>query len=400
MHDAVDRAHLQRALALAERSVGLSDPNPRVGCVIAGDGWTAEGFTQRAGGAHAEVAALQAARAAGHDPRGSTVYVTLEPCAHFGRTPPCCDALADAGVGRVVVAVGDPNPLVAGQGLARLRAAGVAVVMAHEADAGVAAAARELNIGFFSRMQRRRPWVRMKVAASFDGRTALANGVSQWITGEAARADGHAWRRRAGAVLTGIGTVLEDDPRLDVRHVPTVLQPLRVVVDARLRTPPAARLLQPPGDVLIYHAGDGAHAAHGADAGDTTGTADGADATAARAAALRERGAELVALPDAHGKVDLAAMLLDLGRRDVNELHVEAGHKLNASLLRTGRVDELLVYLAPKLIGIGREMAAFGPLERLADALPLRWHAVDRVGDDLRILARLPCAAEVDRAGA
>lgn len=383
MHDAVDRPHLQQALALAQRSIALSDPNPRVGCVIVGAGWTAEGFTQRAGGAHAEVAALQAARAAGHDPRGSTVYVTLEPCAHFGRTPPCCDALIDAGVDRVVVAVGDPNPLVAGQGLARLRAAGVAVQMAD--DAGVAAAAHELNIGFFSRMQRRRPWVRMKVAASFDGRTALANGVSQWITGEAARADGHAWRRRAGAVLTGIGTVLEDDPRLDVRHVPTVLQPLRVVVDARLRTPPTARLLQPPGDVLIYHAADGAD------------TGDAAD-TAGRAAALRERGAELVPLPDAHGKVDLRAMLLDLGRRDVNELHVEAGHRLNASLLRTGWVDELLVYLAPKLIGIGREMAAFGPLEQLADALPLRWHAVDRVGDDLRIVARLPAAAEVDAA--
>lgn len=396
MHDAVDRAHLQQALALAQRSIALSDPNPRVGCVIVGDGWTAEGFTQRAGGAHAEVAALQAARAAGHDPRGSTVYVTLEPCAHFGRTPPCCDALADAGVGRVVVAVGDPNPLVAGQGLARLRTAGVAVQMADEADAGVAREARELNIGFFSRMQRRRPWVRMKVAASLDGRTALANGVSQWITGEAARADGHAWRRRAGAVLTGIGTVLEDDPRLDVRHVPTVLQPLRVVVDARLRTPPTARLLQPPGDVLIYHAADGAHGAHGADTADTADTV----VAAGRAAALRERGAELVALPDAHDKVDLAAMLLDLGRRGVNELHVEAGHKLNASLLRTGRVDELLVYLAPKLIGIGREMAAFGPLEQLADALPLRWHAVERVGDDLRIVARLPCAAEVDHGGA
>jgi diaminohydroxyphosphoribosylaminopyrimidine deaminase/5-amino-6-(5-phosphoribosylamino)uracil reductase len=372
---AEDASPMHRALDLARQSIGLSDPNPRVGCVIAGEGWTAEGFTQQAGGPHAEVVALRAARDVGRDPRGATVYVTLEPCAHFGRTPPCCDALVEAGVGRVVVAVGDPNPLVAGEGLARLRAAGIAVDLAGE---DVARAARELNIGFFSRMLRRRPWVRMKIAASLDGRTALDNGVSQWITGEAARADGHAWRRRAGAVLTGIGTVLEDDPRLDVRRVPTVLQPLRVVVDARLRTPPTARLLEPPGDVLIYHADD----------------------DAARAAALRARGAELVRLPDAQGKVDLAAMLSDLGRRDINELHVEAGHKLNASLLATGRVDELLLYLAPKLIGLGREMAAFGPLARLDDALPLRWHAVDRIGDDLRVIARLPAASELDPSAA
>ncbi|HMR68821.1 MAG TPA: bifunctional diaminohydroxyphosphoribosylaminopyrimidine deaminase/5-amino-6-(5-phosphoribosylamino)uracil reductase RibD, partial [Rubrivivax sp.] len=230
------------ALALAERSIGLSDPNPRVGCLIVGDGWRAEGFTQEAGGAHAEVMALRAARAAGHDPRGSTVYVTLEPCAHHGRTPPCCDALVDAGVARVVAAVGDPNPLVAGQGLARLRTAGIAVDMA---AAPLAVQARAINIGFFSRMQRGRPWVRMKVAASLDGRTALPNGTSQWITGQAARADGHAWRKRSGAVLTGIGTVLADDPRLDVRMVEALHQPLRVVVDSRLRTPPTARLLSP-----------------------------------------------------------------------------------------------------------------------------------------------------------
>jgi diaminohydroxyphosphoribosylaminopyrimidine deaminase / 5-amino-6-(5-phosphoribosylamino)uracil reductase len=251
---APDDELLRAALRLARRSIGLSDPNPRVGCVVVGAGWRAEGFTQEAGGPHAEIVALRAARDAGHDPRGSTVFVTLEPCAHHGRTPPCCDALVDAGVARVVVAVGDPNPLVAGQGLARLRAAGIAVEMADEA---VAREARALNIGFFSRMQRGRPWVRMKVAASLDGRTALANGVSQWITGEAARADGHAWRKRAGAVLTGIGTVLEDDPRLDVRHVATARQPLRVVVDARLQTPPTARLLAPPGAVLIYTAADG-----------------------------------------------------------------------------------------------------------------------------------------------
>ncbi|HYN58099.1 MAG TPA: bifunctional diaminohydroxyphosphoribosylaminopyrimidine deaminase/5-amino-6-(5-phosphoribosylamino)uracil reductase RibD, partial [Rubrivivax sp.] len=262
-------------------------------------------------------------------------------------------------------AVADPNPLVGGEGIARLRAAGVTVDLA---EGDLAQAARELNIGFFSRMQRGRPWVRLKVAASLDGRTALENGRSQWITGEAARADGHAWRKRAGAVLSGIGTVLEDDPRLDVRHVPSVLQPLRVVVDARLHTPPGARLLAPPGAVLIYSAAD----------------------QGPQADALRACGAELCCLPDAAGKVELAAMLADLGRRGINELHVEAGHKLNASLLQTGLVDELLLYLAPKLIGLGREMAAFGPLERLDDALPLRWHAVDRVGEDLRVIARLP----------
>jgi diaminohydroxyphosphoribosylaminopyrimidine deaminase/5-amino-6-(5-phosphoribosylamino)uracil reductase len=363
----LDHTRLREALALAHGSIGLSDPNPRVGCVIVDARGNAlgRGATQQAGGPHAEIVALRAARAAGHDLRGSTVYVTLEPCAHHGRTPPCCDALVEAGVARVVLAVADPNPLVAGQGIARLRAAGIAVDLA---DGDVACEARGLNIGFISRMQRSRPWVRLKVAASLDGRTALANGVSQWITGEAARADGHAWRKRAGAVLTGIGTVLEDDPRLDVRHVATTLQPLRVVVDARLQTPPDARLLTPPGAVLIYAAAD-----------------DGP-----RADTLRERGAELCRLPDTAGKVDLAAMLADLGRRGINELHVEAGHKLNASLLKAGLVDELLVYLAPKLIGLGREMAAFGPLERLDDALPLRFHAVDRVGDDLRVLARLP----------
>jgi len=371
-----DRTPLQRALALAELSIGLSDPNPRVGCVIVGAGWCAEGHTQAAGQAHAEVMALRAAHAAGHDPRGSTVYVTLEPCAHHGRTPPCCDALVEAGVGRVVVAVGDPNPQVAGRGLARLRAAGIAVEVV---GGELARTARELNIGFFSRMRRGRPWVRLKAAASLDGRTALANGVSQWLTGEVARADGHAWRRRAGAVLTGVGTVLADDPRLDVRHVPTARQPLRVVVDAPLHTPPSARLLAPPGEVLIYHATPAANATEAADA-------------AARANALRERGAELVGLPDARGKVDLALMLADLGRRGINELHVEAGHKLNASLLATGQVDELLVYLAPRLVGAGHGIAALGPFERLTDTLALRWHAVERVGDDLRLLARLPAA--------
>ena len=362
-----DHHRLHEALSLARRAIGLSEPNPRVGCVIAAaDGRVlASGFTQQAGGPHAEAAALAAARAAGLDPRGATAWVSLEPCAHHGRTPPCSDALVEAGIARVVVACVDPNPLVAGAGLARLRAAGIAVELA---DGELARAARELNIGFFSRMRRGRPWVRLKVAASLDGRTALPDGRSQWITGEAARTDGHRWRKRASALLTGIGTVLEDDPRLDVRHVPTPRQPLRVIVDSRLQTPLQARILDAPGEVLIY-------------------TARSDDPSAQ---ALRDRGAELTALPGTLGKVDLAAMLADLARRGVNELHVEAGHKLNASLLREGLVDELLVYLAPKLLGIGREMAAFGPLQTLAEALPFEFTQVDRIGADLRILARPP----------
>lgn len=358
-----DLAPMARALELAHEAIGLSDPNPRVGCVIVGDGWRAEGHTQQAGGPHAEVMALRACEAAGHDPRGATVYVTLEPCAHHGRTPPCCDALVRAGVRRVVVATRDPFPQVAGQGLQRLRAAGIAVDMGPLGEAS-----RELNIGFFSRVLRGRPWVRMKVAASLDGRTALLNGVSQWITAPAARTDGHAWRKRAGAVLTGVGTVLEDDPRLDVRLVDSARQPLRVVVDSHLQTSPQARIVAPPGSVRFY----------------------AADGPPDAAAALTAAGATVVRCPGPGHKVDLAAMLADLSTLDLNELHVEAGSKLNASLLKAGLVDELLVYLAPKLIGAGRDMAALGPLEQLDDVIGLQWHDVARVGDDLRLLARIP----------
>jgi diaminohydroxyphosphoribosylaminopyrimidine deaminase/5-amino-6-(5-phosphoribosylamino)uracil reductase len=356
-----DTAAMRKALQLAESAIGLSDPNPRVGCVLVGpQGQRAEGHTQAAGQAHAEVMALRAAQAAGWDPRGSTAYVTLEPCAHHGRTPPCCDALVQAGVARVVAALGDPNPLVAGQGFARLRAAGVEVQQGLLEDE-----ARELNIGFLWRMQRGRPWVRLKVAASLDGRTALPDGRSQWITGEAARTDGHAWRRRAGAVLTGVGTVLEDDPRLDVRLVPTARQPLRVIVDSRLQTPPTARILQPPGAVRLYAAAS--------------------DEERRRALSAH---AEITLLPGPQGKVDLPAVLSDLAAQGINELHVEAGHKLNGSFVREGLVDEFLVYLAPKLIGDGREMAAFGPLAALSDAVPLRFVDTLPIGPDLRIRAR------------
>jgi diaminohydroxyphosphoribosylaminopyrimidine deaminase / 5-amino-6-(5-phosphoribosylamino)uracil reductase len=359
----------ERALSLAAQAVGVSDPNPRVGCVVAAanGGLVGEGSTQRAGNAHAEVVAL---RAAGATATGATAYVTLEPCSHHGRTPPCCDALIAAGVAKVVVAIEDPNPQVAGRGIARLRAAGIEV----EVVGGEwGAASRELNIGFFSRMLRGKPWVRMKVAASLDGRTALADGASQWITGEAARADGHAWRKRAGAVLTGIGTVRDDDPRLDVRLVPTDVQPLRVVVDSRLEVGAAARVLQPPGRALVY-----------------TTSSD-----AARIGALTSDHVEVAPLAaDAKGKTDLAAMLADLARRGVNELHVEAGEKLNASLLRAGLVDELLLYVAPRLLGDGRGIAALGSLGALAESLDFEFIDVERVGADLRLRLRPPGRAE------
>jgi len=310
--------------------------------------------------------ALRDAAARGHSVAGATAFVTLEPCAHHGRTGPCCDALAAAGIGRVVASLADPNPLVAGQGFERLRAAGVAVEVGPGAEE-----ARELNIGFFSRMVRKTPWVRLKAAASLDGKTGLRNGVSQWITSEPARADGHAWRARASAVLTGVGTVLEDDPRLDVRLVETTRQPHVVVVDSQLQTPPGARIFMAGRPVWIYAAAQ----------------------DEAKAAALEARGATIAYLPNAQGKVDLAAMLQDLARREVNELHVESGHKLNGSLLREGLVDELLVYLAPKLIGDGLDMAsgihAGGPLADLAGTLPLEFRTIDRIGPDLRIVARV-----------
>lgn len=372
-----DLDHLAAALALAEQAIGLTDPNPRVGCIITsrqGD-VLGTGHTQPAGQAHAEVMALRDVTARGHDARGATAYVTLEPCAHHGRTPPCCDALIAAGVQRLVVALGDPNPLVGGHGLARLQAAGIQTHLLPR-EHPLAVAARELNIGFLSRMERGRPFVRMKIAASLDGRTALHNGVSQWITGPQARADGHAWRRRAGAVLTGIGTAKEDNPRLDVREVPTARQPQRVLVDSRLTLFPEARLLDPPGSLWVYHA-------------QPEGGALGQ--------ALMDRGAELISLPDPNGKVDLTAMIQDLGRRGINELHLEAGNKLNGSLLRTGLVDELLIYLAPMLMGDGRGMVDLGQLTSLAQAP--RYQVVDMrpVGTDLRLRLRPPTGPHPER---
>ena len=354
---------IEECLSLAGLAGFVSSPNPRVGCFIASleESYVGQGHTQQAGGPHAEIMALRDAAARGNSVEGATAYVTLEPCSHHGRTGPCCDALIAAGIKKVVVSIQDPNPLVSGQGIARLRAAGVEV----EVGPG-AAQSRELNIGFFSRMIRKTPWVRMKVAASLDGTTALANGQSQWITSEEARADGHAWRARSCAVLTGIGTVLQDNPRLDVRLVDTPRQPHLVVVDSRLDTPLDAHLFIAGRALYIYAAGQ----------------------NDAKKEALEARGATVVYLPDANGKVDLAAMMQDLARREINELHVEAGSKLNGSLVRAGLVDEFLIYMAPKLLGPGQGMAAFGPLQQLSEAVELQFLSADRVGSDLRVVAR------------
>jgi diaminohydroxyphosphoribosylaminopyrimidine deaminase/5-amino-6-(5-phosphoribosylamino)uracil reductase len=365
---------MQQALVLAAQALWLTSPNPRVGCVITATDGTVlgQGHTQRAGGPHAEIMALRDAQSHGHSVQGATAWVTLEPCAHQGRTGPCCDALASVGIARVVMAMRDPNPLVAGQGMARLAAAGVQTELL-DARSETAVQARELNIGFFSRMERQLPWVRMKVATSLDGQTALQNGQSQWITGPEARADGHAWRARACAVLTGIGTVLEDDPLLNVRGLNAPRQPHLVVVDSRLDMPLNAKLLDTQGSgeqarqIWIY-----------------TATTEHAD----KRAALTARGVTVIDCPGPGGKVELAAMLRDLARREINELHVEAGHKLNGSLIREGLVDEFLVYLAPQLLGPGQGMAHLPALTELSGAVQLAFHAVDRIGPDVRLLLR------------
>jgi diaminohydroxyphosphoribosylaminopyrimidine deaminase/5-amino-6-(5-phosphoribosylamino)uracil reductase len=350
---------MARALALAGRGLYTATPNPRVGCVIVkDDAVLGEGWHERAGAPHAEVNALADARARGHDPRGATLYVTLEPCNHTGRTPPCTDAVIAAGIARVVAAMADPNPT-AGHGGLRLRAAGIAVDIGLLEDE-----ARELNVGFVSRMTSGRPWVRMKAAASLDGRTALASGTSQWITGEAARADGHAWRARACAILTGIGTVRQDDPQLSVRGVATPRQPRRVVIDRHGETPPDARVLAGEGALIV---------------------------TAGARNPRWPSGAEVLALPDRDGRVDLAALMRALGERGANELHVEAGGKLNGALLAAGLVDELLLYLAPCLLGDpARGIAEFRTgLAQLSDRVALTIRDVTRVGDDMRVQARI-----------
>lgn len=359
MFTEADRTHMARALELAERGLYTTTPNPRVGCVIVRDGEVVgEGWHERAGEAHAEVIAL---RAAAERAQGSTVYVTLEPCTHTGRTPPCIEALIDAKVARVIAAMCDPNPLVAGKGFDALRGAGI------EADHGLMETqARELNIGFVSRMTRGRPWVRMKIAASLDGKTALLNGRSQWITGPEARRDAHRWRARACAVLTGIGTVKDDDPQLTVREVETPRQPVRIVVDSRLETPLSARVLA-KGTLIAAATGD-----------------------SAAMSALAGKGAELIVLPNASGKVDLAELVRELARREMNEVHVEAGFRLNGSLLQEGLVDELVVYLAPHLLGdAARGMFHLPQLDDLSGRRELELREMRSVGADIRIIARV-----------
>jgi diaminohydroxyphosphoribosylaminopyrimidine deaminase/5-amino-6-(5-phosphoribosylamino)uracil reductase len=352
---------MARALQLAERGLWTTSPNPRVGCVVVRDGEiVGEGWHEKAGEPHAEVHAL---RAAGDKARGATAYVTLEPCCHHGRTPPCAEALIAAGVSRVVAAMTDSNPLVSGKGLALLQSAGI-----ETASGLLENEARELNIGFVSRMTRGRPWLRLKAAASLDGKTALNNGVSQWITGADARRDGHAWRARACAILTGIGTVRDDDPSLTVRDVVTTRQPLRVVVDSKLEIAPTARILQGE-PVLIV----------------------GAVENAEKTALLRSTGNFVEILNNGAGKVDLKALLELLAQRGINEVHAEAGCKLNGSLLREGLVDELLLYLAPCLIGDAASgLFNLPELTTLDGKQRLKIRDLRQLGEDIRLIARFP----------
>jgi diaminohydroxyphosphoribosylaminopyrimidine deaminase/5-amino-6-(5-phosphoribosylamino)uracil reductase len=351
----IDERHMRLALALAERGLFTTQPNPRVGCVVArGETIVGEGWHERAGEPHAEVQAL---RAAGENAKGATAYVTLEPCAHHGRTPPCADALIEAGISRVVAAIRDPNPLVSDAGFAKLRDAGIEV-----ATGLCEAQARAINEGFFSRMERGRPWVRLKIAASLDGRTALASGESKWITSEAARDDVQRWRARSSAILTGIGTVLADDPRLTVRLDEPHATPLRVVLDANLRIPADSHILDGAIPTLVAHAKD----------------VSPPDARFDRV--------ERMAVDAIDGKLELAAVLTALAARGVNELQVEAGPILSGSLLAGGFVDEILLYVAPILLGdTARPFANLPPVASLANASKLTLLEQANVGPDLRL---------------
>ena len=352
-----DHVLMAQALRLAERGLFTTQPNPRVGCVIAhGDEVVGEGFHPRAGEPHAEVFAL---RAAGERARGATAYVTLEPCAHHGRTPPCADALVAAGVSRVVVAAEDPFPQVAGRGLGKLRDAGIAV------DIGLMReASRALNVGFFSRIERNRPWVRVKLAMSLDGRTALANGESKWITGEAARADVQRWRARSSAILAGSGTVLADDPRLTARINQPFAPPLRVVLDRQLRTPAGSHVLDGSAPTLLLHAEGAAVPAHLQDV-------------------------DRAVVPAADGGLDLAATLTLLAARGCNELHVEAGPTLCGALLAAGLADELLLYVAPLLLGdAARPLLQLPLLQDMGARWNLRMFDQRMLGQDLRLILR------------
>jgi diaminohydroxyphosphoribosylaminopyrimidine deaminase/5-amino-6-(5-phosphoribosylamino)uracil reductase len=357
-----DPLFLDAAIELAQNGLYSTTPNPRVGCVLVRDGKViGRGWHRRAGGPHAEVAAMANSKELAPDQsiEGATCYVSLEPCAHHGRTPPCADALIAAHVGRVVIASRDPNPKVAGQGIERLRNAGIRV------DVFERPAALELNKGFIRRFTQQRPWVRIKVAASLDGRAATATGESQWITGTAARADVQYWRARSCAIVTGVGTVLADDPQLTVREQAyavdgVIRQPLRVVVDSALRTPPTAKLFRTPGVVIA-----------------TAAAADGAKQ------ALVGAGAQL--LVQSGPRIDIAALLEELAARGTNEVLIEAGPTLTGEVFRLALWDEAIVYVAPKLLGRDGRPFADLSVERLTDAVSGTLVEARQIGDDLRV---------------
>lgn len=359
---AADHAWMAQALRLAERGLYTTSPNPRVGCVIVKEGrMVGSGWHERAGGPHAEVHALREAGALAKD---AEVYVTLEPCSHYGRTPPCTEVLTEAGVRRVLIAMQDPNPRVNGEGIMQLRAAGI------EVQSGLLASeAQALNIGFVTRMQLGRPWVRMKIAASLDGKTALHNGQSQWITGEAARRDGHKWRARSCAILTGIGSILSDDAQLNVRHIETTREPVRVVLDTRLGLPLQAKVLTGEGGQTWVF----------------TTTLD-----QQKIQSLQQAGASVMMVPEQAGKVDLHAVMNRLAELDINELLVEAGATLNGALMENGLVDEIILYLAPMLLGdLARSMLSLGELTSLSDRIELENLDWRQVGKDMRLIATL-----------
>ena len=366
MYSAVDHQWMGEALAEAQKALYLANPNPRVGCIIVKDGQViGRGHTQRVGGAHAEIQALADAKTSGKDITGSTFYVTLEPCSHTGRTPPCVDPLVAAKPAKVIASMLDPNPLVSGKGLKRLKAAGIEVQCGLlESDA------QAINRGFISRMTRGLPWVRMKIAASLDGKTALPDGQSQWITSPLARADGHHWRAQACAIITGVGTVKEDDPSLNVREVSTDRQPWRIIVDSKLETPPNAKILndlQDSGVIIVCASLD-----------DPT--------RASKAQEFLKRGIEVIAFANTQGKVDLPKLFKYLAQeREMNEIHIESGFKLNGSMLREDCVDELLLYYAPFFMGEGIGMANVPTLPNLSARQD--WRILDQsiVGADLRI---------------
>jgi diaminohydroxyphosphoribosylaminopyrimidine deaminase/5-amino-6-(5-phosphoribosylamino)uracil reductase len=359
MFSSDDHAYMSQALQLAEKGLYSTSPNPRVGCVIVRDGKIAgSGWHVQTGQPHAEINALNIAGGAA---QGATVYLTLEPCSHYGRTHPCAEALIRAKVAKVIIAMQDPNPLVAGKGASLLKQSGINVLVGLMGEW-----AKDLNVGFVSRMINNRPWVRMKIAASLDGKTALNNGVSQWITGEAARHDGHRFRARSCAVLTGIGTVLEDDPQLSVRFIETSRQPLRIIIDSQLKIPTTAKVLRGEGELIFT-------------------TTDNKE----RISALKEAGARPIILPSEKGKIDLAGLMQILADFEINELLVEAGNRLSSAFIREGLVDELIIYLAPHLIGNrAMGMLQLPELTDLSEKYNLKIKDLRMVGEDIRIMSR------------